>query len=293
MLKQPSPEYRGFRTAGIRLSEEMLPLLGKLYHGRTQPMLHAMHAFDKAHCVMLTERGLLARAAAAAILRSLREMEQDGVVETRAKVGGGLHSGEQYLIRRLGEDVGGRLHLARSSGDLSSVGINVLQREKLLAVLRAVNRLRRVLLTLSEMSRRMIGGRRIDSVLDAQMSVAWSVAGLLVRGRLTLAEVEEPALRDPAIREVMERVELVVDPDAHGERQTVEIETRDGRRLRERVETPRGHWDAPLSDAELREKFLELSVPALGTRAPAVADAVDRLDDATSLRHLVDLLVTG
>ena len=25
MLKQPSPEYRGFRTAGIRLSGQMLP----------------------------------------------------------------------------------------------------------------------------------------------------------------------------------------------------------------------------------------------------------------------------
>jgi argininosuccinate lyase len=149
MLKQPSSEYRGFRTAGIRLSEEMLPLLGKLYQGRTQPMQHAMHAFDKAHCVMLVEQGLLAREAGAKILRALRDMEKDGVSETRAKVGGGLHSGEQYLIRKLGEDVGGRLHLARSSGDLSSVGINVLEREKLLPLLRAVNRLRRVLLALA------------------------------------------------------------------------------------------------------------------------------------------------
>ncbi len=30
MLKQPSSEYRGFRPAGIRLSEEMLPQLQKL-----------------------------------------------------------------------------------------------------------------------------------------------------------------------------------------------------------------------------------------------------------------------
>ena len=166
------------------------------------------------------------------------------------------------------------------------------------AALRATHRLSagdiaHVRITLSEMSRRMIGGRRIESVLDAQMSVAWSVACLLVRGRLTLAEVEAPALRDPTVRDVMDRIELVVDADAHGERQTVEIETRDGRRLRARVETPRGHWDAPLSDAELREKFLGLATPAVGARAGAVADAVERLDDAASLKHLVDLLVTG
>jgi argininosuccinate lyase len=148
VLRQPSAEYRGFRTAGIRLSEEMLPLLGALSHGRTRPMLHVVHALDKAHCVMLVERGLIRREAGRAILAALRQMERDGVVETRATVGGGLHSGEQYLIRTLGEDVGGRLHLARSSGDLSSVGINVLQREKLRAVMGAVNRLRRVLIGL-------------------------------------------------------------------------------------------------------------------------------------------------
>ena len=149
MLKQSSQDYRGFRTAGIRLSEEMLPILGQLYAGRTQPMQPIMHAFDKAHAVMLVEEGLLARDAGAAILRALREMEKQGVSEVRSKVGGGLHSGEQYLIRVLGEDVGGRLHLARSSGDLSSVGINVLEREHLLRVMRGVNRLRRVLLDLA------------------------------------------------------------------------------------------------------------------------------------------------
>jgi argininosuccinate lyase len=35
-------------------------------------MLPAIHAFDKAHTVMLVEEGLLERAAGAAILRGLR-----------------------------------------------------------------------------------------------------------------------------------------------------------------------------------------------------------------------------
>ncbi|HLI12057.1 MAG TPA: argininosuccinate lyase [Alphaproteobacteria bacterium] len=149
MLKQPSAEYRGYRTAGIRLREEMLPQLARLSHGRARAMFPALHAFDKAHAVMLTEEGLLSREVGAAILRGLRKMEAEGVVETRSKVGGGLHAGEQYLIRLLGEDIGGRFHLARSSGDLSSVGINTLQREKLLALMAAVNRLRRVLIDAS------------------------------------------------------------------------------------------------------------------------------------------------
>jgi argininosuccinate lyase len=150
MLKQKSSEYRGYRNAGIRMREEMLPQLGQLYGSRTRAMLPAVHAFDKAHTVMLVEEGLLARDAGAAILREFRLLDRDNtIVETRAKVGGGLHSGEQYVIRKLGEDIGGRFHLARSSGDLSSVAINTLQREKLLAAMRGINRLRRVLIDLA------------------------------------------------------------------------------------------------------------------------------------------------
>src|ERR1019366_10131876 len=61
----------------------------------------------------------------------------------------GMHSGEQYLIRVLGEEIAGRFHVARSSGDLSSVAINTVQREKLLAAMGAMNRLRRVLIDLA------------------------------------------------------------------------------------------------------------------------------------------------
>src|SRR5687767_6247955 len=99
MLKQKSSEYRGFRNAGIRLKDEMLPQLGQLYGSRIPVLIPAIHAFDKAHIVMLVEQALLTPATGAALLRGLRSMEAEGVVEARTKVGGGLHSGEQYLIR--------------------------------------------------------------------------------------------------------------------------------------------------------------------------------------------------
>ena len=149
MLKQKSSAYRGYRNAGIRLREEMLPQLGKIYGGHMEAFLPAVHAFDKAHAVMLIEEGLLALPAGKETLTGLRQMEVDGVVASRLRSGGGLHSGEQYLIRKYGEDSGGRFHLARSSGDLSTISINMLQRDKLLAIMRAVNGLRRVLIGLA------------------------------------------------------------------------------------------------------------------------------------------------
>jgi 2-methylcitrate dehydratase PrpD len=148
----------------------------------------------------------------------------------------------------------------------------------------------RVRITISEMSRRMIGGPRTASLLDAQMSVTYAVAAILVRGHLDLRDFEDAALADPAVRDMMARVELIVDPATHGERQTVEIETRDGRVLRDRVENPRGHWDNPLSDTLLRAKFLALAGPALGPDAARVADLVGELERPGALATLLKTL---
>jgi len=150
--------------------------------------------------------------------------------------------------------------------------------------------IRRVRVVLSEMSRRMIGTQRVDTVLDAQMSLAYALGWIILRGRLTLDEFTPEALCDPAVRSLMTKIDLEVDPAAHGERQTVEIETTDGRRLASRVEIPRGHWDAPLTDAELREKFLGLAGAALGSRAEAVAAVVDRIESPGAFSELVALL---
>ena len=89
----------------------------------------------------------------------------------------------------------------------------------------------------------------------------------------------------------MQRITLVVDPEAHGERQTLEVETRDGRRFSCRIEVPLGHWDNPQSDDALRDKFLRLAGAALGAaRAAKVADLVARVDKPGALTRLFALL---
>ncbi len=145
MLQQHHKQYKGFRQPGIRLSEELLPQVTSHRSDIELPRLYAIHLFDKAHTVMLTERGLISTTHGTAILSALREMEQKGVEQVRLETGGGMHSGEQYLIRQLGEDVGGRIHLGRSSGDLGAVSTRLYLRDNLLKVLHSVNHFRKIL----------------------------------------------------------------------------------------------------------------------------------------------------
>lgn len=142
-------DYRGFRTAGARLTEEPLAHLDFHRSNLLGESVHAIHAFDKAHALMLTEEGIVPRATGVAILRAFRAMEARGVESARAEADGGMHSGEHYLIRALGEEIGGQLHLGRSSGDLIEVARRITFRHHVLRLLAALNAARATLLDLA------------------------------------------------------------------------------------------------------------------------------------------------
>jgi argininosuccinate lyase len=150
MRQQIHTEYRGFRTPGIRLTEPLLPDVTGHSSEAELPVLYAYHLFDKAHLTMLAEENLIPRQDAIAMLRALRDMEVEGVEKVRLEAGGGMHSAEQYLIRRLGEAVGGRIHLGRSSGDLSVVARRIRQRDRLIELMHEINTLRAVVLDVAE-----------------------------------------------------------------------------------------------------------------------------------------------
>ncbi|MEZ2388215.1 argininosuccinate lyase [bacterium RCC_150] len=160
MLQQSHANYRGYRTAGIRLNEE---LLGELEFRPTQYFdvtLDSIHAFDKAHVVMLIEQNLISRSDGRRILAQIRQMEALGVAETRRHARGGAHSCEQYLIQTLGEDIGGQVNLGRSSGDLGEVSRRITMREKIIDAANDLNNFREQMIELSE--------RHIGVVFPAQ-----------------------------------------------------------------------------------------------------------------------------
>ncbi len=104
---------------------------------------------------------------------------------------------------------------------------------------------------------------------EARFSLKYTVASALVHGSVRLAAFEPARLADPATRELMRRIEVAVDPglDAAFPAQRaarVAIEARDGRRGEHLQPTRKGDPDAPLSDAELEHKYLELASPVLG-----------------------------
>jgi 2-methylcitrate dehydratase PrpD len=124
---------------------------------------------------------------------------------------------------------------------------------------------------------------------EARFSLKYAVASALVHGSVRLAAFLPSRLEDPVTRELMLRIDVTVDPELDAafpaqRAARIAIETRDGRRGEHLQPTRKGDPEAPLSDTELEQKYLELASPVLGEkRARELLARLWRLEHETQL----------
>ena len=134
------------------------------------------------------------------------------------------------------------------------------------------------------------------SGLERKFSMEFCAAEALATGRVEIASFEDGP-STPGTRELMGRVRMVVDPtlpdglEQHAwSRVTVTL--RDGRTLASPPRGASGHPDQPLTDAQLRAKFLGCAAPVLGAdEAEGVADQLGHLEHVPDIRVLTSRLV--
>jgi len=136
--------------------------------------------------------------------------------------------------------------------------------------------------------------RRPTSDYDAKFSLPYAVASGLLRGRLGLKELEPAAYREAAVLALMDKTTYVVDPESTFPRHytgEVRLTMDDGISLVQRESVNRGHAERPLSNAEVREKYLDNAcLHFSAAQARAISDAVlglDTLASAETLNHLL------
>ena len=91
----------------------------------------------KAHTIMLYEQGIVARSDASKILKVLGEIESMGIdrFPLDPRKGELFFNIESYLIEKIGEDSGGRMHSGRSRGDMYVCSERMILREKILQLI--------------------------------------------------------------------------------------------------------------------------------------------------------------
>lgn len=130
---------------------------------------------------------------------------------------------------------------------------------------------------------------------EARFSLPYCLAAAMQDGTLDMTSFTPEAIARPTLVPLMERVEMLVDPELGGSRPVAEAEERatllvsmaDGSTRREIRVTPHGHPEDPLSDDELGAKFLDCARQALP--ADCAAAALDRLQRFEGLNRIEEV----
>ncbi len=103
-----------------------------------------------------------------------------------------------------------------------------------------------------------------QTVVDTQFSMPWQAAIALIDGKIDIDTFTEKNLHRPDVRELMTKVEWVVDeeferryPEHYSSAVTVTME--DGEEYTSVVDDPKGDFRNPVTQEELEEKFVKLA----------------------------------
>jgi len=95
-------------------------------------LIQAVIRINQAHVLMLFEQGLLNAHEASSLLKALEEVPPDLPLDPSLE---DVHMNvELFVTKKLGEEVGGKLHLAKSRNDQVATAIRMVLREQLLGI---------------------------------------------------------------------------------------------------------------------------------------------------------------
>jgi 2-methylcitrate dehydratase PrpD len=134
------------------------------------------------------------------------------------------------------------------------------------------------------------------SILQAQMSLQYSIAVFLLEGKAFVEQFTEEKISDPKILELAKRVEIVLDdemekvyPDRFANK--VEILLRSGERFETRVDFAKGSSERPMSFEEVAEKFDSLAGRVITKkRIDTIVETIEKIEKLDDIRTLTRLL---
>ncbi|MEM2714825.1 MAG: argininosuccinate lyase [Candidatus Bathyarchaeia archaeon] len=117
------------------------------------------HVLDinKAHIIMLIERGIIPGGEGSKILEVLLELDSDFPLKSKSDVEDIHVLVEEEVIRRVGMDVGGNINIAKSRNDQVATAIRMALREEILSIMGAALALQESLLE--------VAGKNTDTII--------------------------------------------------------------------------------------------------------------------------------
>jgi 2-methylcitrate dehydratase PrpD len=139
--------------------------------------------------------------------------------------------------------------------------------------------------------------KKPETVVDAQFSIPYVVASILVNKHLFVDEFTETSIRNPKILETSAKVQCLVDEelDRLAGRELapviVTVETNVGDRYYQRVDRARGHPKNPMSEKDLMEKFMANAAKLLPDKnIRGICSAIGNIEQLKDFKNIMTLM---
>ena len=132
----------------------------------------------------------------------------------------------------------------------------------------------------------------------ADHSLPYVIAAAVVDGNVLPESFSDEKLKDPRIREVLQKIKVVADPEIDElfpriKRARVTITTTDGQRYTAQTDVAKGDPADPMSDEDIIAKFRANARGVLSSeRMDEVTEATWRLDSLANMREYMELLIS-
>lgn len=132
----------------------------------------------------------------------------------------------------------------------------------------------------------------------ADHSLPYVIAAAVVDGNVLPESFSDEKLKDPRIREVLQKIKVVADPEVDElfpriKRARVTITTTDGQRYTAQTDVAKGDPADPMSDEDIIAKFRANARGVLSSeRMDEVTEATWRLDRLANMRKYMELLIS-
>jgi 2-methylcitrate dehydratase PrpD len=134
---------------------------------------------------------------------------------------------------------------------------------------------------------------RPQNVVNAQFSLPYAIAVGIIKGRASVPEFTDEAIKDPKVLELAAKVKWEVDPEieaVYPKRYpaTVIVKTKSGKEYTAHVEFPKGDTENPVSFEEAIEKFRFVAGLTIGaSKVERIIDIISNLEKVEDMRALI------
>ncbi len=137
---------------------------------------------------------------------------------------------------------------------------------------------------------------RPESGLDGKFSIQYTTALALLDRRIRVESFSDERRFAPDVEALLPRVRLnklvSIPMDFDHTYAIVRVRMRDGRRLEERCDKPRGLWGVPLTRDERLAKFYDCTEPALGKPdIERLVELIEGMDRLSTVAPIMDIAV--